>query len=861
MASIVEEWDTRSNMEAQGSVLRTKAEANHDITDSFGPMQQEAADFVGGMQQDPAQQAQGEDGQPQFTDGQIMSLFKSALNQGLEHQQRQMNRWERAYRAWKNEHAADSKYRAARYRGRSRLFRPKTRATTRRKQAEAAAALFSTQDAIIIGPANKGEQMQQIGADVIQELVNFRLDRSNENAGIPWFMISMGAHFAAQTTGLCCSKQYWEYKTEDYTEEVPMQMEHPVTGEMLDLGTTLQTKQRIVRDRPRVRLFPAEDVIRDPAAAWEDQSQESSYLILRYPMTVSDAKVFIESQSETSKVRFRDIKEQEILGAAGPAGQSGSQNDAAMRRARSNDGQDRLNDYAVDPAFRPVWLHECFMRIEGKDYVFWTLADKTLISDPVLTRDAYPEQGGARPVTIGVATLEPFEIDPMAPVEAWQPLQQEINDIVNLRLDTVKQTIAPLAVVRKGRGVDVKAVQNRSPDSVVYVTEKDDLTFDRPGDVSQSSYVEMEKLNADFDETAGNFSIGSVQTNRQLGETVGGMNLMSSNANAMGEFDLRVWIETWAEPVLRQIVKLEQYYEDDQVVLAIAGHKAQVFQKFTGNPDWDNLLTQQVTLTCNVGIGAADPMMTLAKFGNATQIVTGLFTGPLAAAAKAPEIVDEVFGKAGFKNASERFFEFEDKDPRIQQAMAMIEDLQGQLAEAAKAAEDKSADRASKENIAKLNAVTTLAAQEHQQQAAVDQQFNTLIGELGKAEHAHSMGMEKDQAQQQFQADQAGQDRAAQQDQQMTQIAAKQMQPPAAAQQPQQPQPQAQAPDMTPIQQQIDALARMQQQTAQMLMGMQQQIVRSFDVLAQIVAAPKTIQRDENGRPIGSVPDLSGIQR
>ena len=66
----------------------------------------------------------------------------------------------------------------------------------------------------------------------------------------------------------------------------------------------------------------------------------------------------------------------------------------------------------------------------------------------------------------------------------------------------------------------------------------------------------MERLNADFDDLAGNFSIGSVQTNRSLGETVGGMKMMTSNANAAGEFDLRIFVETWVEPTLRQIVKL-----------------------------------------------------------------------------------------------------------------------------------------------------------------------------------------------------------------------------------------------------------------------------------------------------------------
>jgi hypothetical protein len=55
-------------------------------------------------------------------------------------------------------------------------------------------------------------------------------------------------------------------------------------------------------------------------------------------------------------------------------------------------------------------------------------------------------------------------------------------------------------------------------------------------DVTASSYAEQDRLNVDFDELLGNFSRSSVQTNRKLNETVGGMALISQGANQLTEF-------------------------------------------------------------------------------------------------------------------------------------------------------------------------------------------------------------------------------------------------------------------------------------------------------------------------------------
>lgn len=706
MPIVSEEWETKSNLEAQGSSIRGREQKQPNLEVIEGGASQQPQASMEESEEDPDD--------PGLSKGEILTLIKNAHQQGVSYQQTILQpRWNASYLAFNNKHTSDSKYSTPRWRGRTRLFRPKTRGTARKKSAEAAAALFSTSDVVLVSPQNPGDKLQQASAAIIHELLNFRLDRSSENAGIPWFMTAMGAHLTATQTSCCISKQYWEYKQEFVGWE-DVEVEQPLDLQALGLDQIegiepmpvieRRKKFKTVKDKPVIRLYPPEDVIKDPGADWTNQSQDSSYLILKNPMALREAREFLKSNNEHSALQFIELLDADLWGAAG-ASQGDSGTAANVRRSREVAGNDRYSDQAVDLEFRTVWLHENFMRINDKDFVFWTLGIDKLVSNIVPVSKAYPEQGGARPVTIGVATIEPFKIDPMSPIESWQPLQQEINDLVNLSLDATKQGVSPLTLVKRGRSVDIKAIQNRSPDTVAYVQDVEDVKFDRPGGPSPESHVAMERMNADFDDLAGNFSIGSVQTNRALGDTVGGMKMMTNNANAMGEYDLRVWIETWVEVALRQLVKLIQYYESDENVIAVAAGKAKLLQKFNVDAITNQMLTSQVVIICNVGLGSADPMLGLQKFGEAAKIAGGIIgVEQFQKRVKADEIINEVFGKAGYKDASERFFnKAAEEDPRLAEAQQVIQQMQGALGEAENAVKDKSEDRASKERITDKN--------------------------------------------------------------------------------------------------------------------------------------------------------------
>jgi hypothetical protein len=117
-----------------------------------------------------------------------------------------------------------------------------------------------------------------------------------------------------------------------------------------------------------------------------------------------------------------------------------------------------------------------------------------------------------------------------------------------------------------------------------------------------------------------------VQTNRSLNETVGGMKLLARRCQHVADFDLEVFVETWAEPTLFQVLRLEEYYESDAKVLEIAGERAQLYEKFGVNEITDEMLLAESTLTIKVGVGSSnDPQQRLQNFMMAAGALQQIF--------------------------------------------------------------------------------------------------------------------------------------------------------------------------------------------------------------------------------------------
>lgn len=532
--------------------------------------------------------------------------------------------WETAIAHQNSEHAPGSKYNGDAYRSRSKTFRPKTRTNNLNSEALFARAVFATNDLVSITPVNDNDEMQEASAEINQQLLQYRLTHT-----IPWFLTVMGAYQDTRVQGVCLSYQSWEYDA---------------------------VGDEVRKDEPTIELMPPENGRFDPNADWRDPVNSSPYFIRLVPMYAGEAK---------DKAEARGWREYS-LSAYVTAGQEGK--DDQTRQQREGQGRvDPAEDGAERNEFELVWLHENFVRTpEGDDHVYWTIGTKHLLSDPVPVQEMYPHlKRGERPCVLGVCVLEAHKNYPMSPTSLIAPLQNDANDIANQRFDNVKLVLNKRYLTRRGaQGMDVQALSRSVPGGSVMVNDVDkDVRIIETPDVTSSSYAEQDRIDLAIDEMTGTMSQQTVQNNRNLNETVGGMNLMSQGADAISEYSFRVFIETWLEPVLRQLVRMEQYYEDDQTVLAIAAEKAELYQKFGIDQVTDDLLQSELTINVNVGFGNTNPQQKLERFNYALQSVAGLLPG-MAQRLDEDEVAKEIFGKSGYRDGQRFFKPVEEMPPQ-----------------------------------------------------------------------------------------------------------------------------------------------------------------------------------------------------
>jgi len=594
-----------------------------------------------------------------------LSIAEEAYNTSTSYYDTNLRKtWDDNLRHFYGRHAAGSKYNSSAYQNKSKVFRNKTRAAIRNNEAAGAAAFFANMDVVSVEPQNPDDRTQVASARINQELLTYRLGKT-----VPWFITCMGALQDAQAIGAVISKQDWVYE-----EREEYELETDETGlPMLDEkgNPRIVTNRKVVKDYPRVKLYPVENCRIDPGADWTDPIGTSPYVILLNPMYVGDIKTKMEKPDpKTGKAPWKKLSDKQIIASI-------HQKYDSTQMERTSKQEDRYDEsYPGDLSdFEICWVHENFVRKDGEEWVYYTLGTKELLSDPVRLEEAYFH--GERPIVMGCCIIETHKVFKSGICELGKNNQQELNEIANNRLDNVKLVLNKRYFVKRGQQVDLRSIVNNVAGSATLMNDPSgDVKPVDFNDVTSSSYQEQDRLNVDFDELIGTFSASTIQTNRKLNETVGGMEMLKGGVNSLVEYLLKTFTETWVEPVLRQLVKLEQKYETDTVVLQIAAQRAQIYQRFGIDQVTDELLNQELTTTVNVGMGATDPMMGIQKFLYGLNMIKEIMAEPIPGM-NIKEIAEEIWGRLGYKTG-ERFFS-QEEDPRMEQMQQIIQQLQQEL--------------------------------------------------------------------------------------------------------------------------------------------------------------------------------------
>lgn len=551
-------------------------------------------------------------------------------------------KWERSLSHFQSRHGSGRPYSAPNYK-RSRVFRPKTRTSIKGQEAALTAAVFSTLEAVNVEALNPQNQEAVASAAINKALMNYRLHRGT----IPWFLTTVGAFQDTKVYGLCVSHQYWDYRVDTQIIPAVDQDGQPVMGDSPSGPVAMGVEKKRVRaDRPVCDLLEPENFRFDPMADWRDPIGTSPYLIMLKPMYAGEVMEMMElGPSKTGQAPWRKYDMGQILSTR-------RELESQTRRAREGTRTDPAQEQ-VGNAYTTLWAHLNIIRVDGDDLAYWTLGTELVMTEPVLLSEMYPHlREGERPFVLGISAIEAHKNYPAGDVEQGSGLQEEINDIANQRMDNVKLVLNKRYHVRRGSQVDLDALIRNVPGGGVHMNdiEKDVKVVNTP-DVTGSSYQEQDRLSVEFDDMLGSFSQSSVMNNRNLNETVGGMDKMGSSANSITDYGIRIFLSTWIEKVLSQLVRMEQMYETDEVVLAIAADDSKLFTKFGFSAVTDSLLRHDLHVQGDLGIGNTDPIKRVERliFGiSKTAEIPGV-----AERIKGQAVTQEVFGALGYRNGKQ----------------------------------------------------------------------------------------------------------------------------------------------------------------------------------------------------------------
>lgn len=561
------------------------------------------------------------------------------------------NRMISAMARFNSEHPKESKYWSEAFKRRSRLFRPKTRSVVRAREAKAIISLFASSDIVNVRPVPDDTQAAA-DARIQEKLLNYRMQEDDR-----WYKFVGGSVQDADRQGFVIGKTYWEY------EEGAQYWQRNAPGMEIfgpERGVNFVTR----RDRPAFQLVPVERFYFSPAADWMNVVESSPFLIEIMPMYIADIRK--HEKNPRAKLKYRHLTDGQLLSG----GHAAEWNPIRIQRERNR--LDRYERGSTPTDYAVAWIHRNILKIDGEDYVFDTVGEGGLLLSDVTPLEQFDPRG-YRPYVVGSTLFEAHNPFNYGTVNLMAQMQDEINDVANLRIDATKMASAGRTFIKRNTAIDMQALARFSPGASVEMDNPStDIKWDRPNPPPASSFDENNLLNLELDDLVGNFSQSSVANNQNLNETVGGMQILGTTADQLSEYDLHTLTKTFLTKILAQVMDLEKHWETSTKLATIIGGQMAV----TATQFWKALDTES-KVVINVGFGATNPAKRVQRLQTALTTVAQV-SPMILYQSNQIELVKEIMASAGIDDIS-RFFPFandqpgQKQDPKIQ---ALQEQLQ-----------------------------------------------------------------------------------------------------------------------------------------------------------------------------------------
>jgi len=438
-----------------------------------------------------------------------------------------------------NKKLIHSKHLTARKVGQSALFVPMIEQFHYRKQADHFFAFTGDNPVSLKQTLTSSKE----GATIMERVVNFYV---KEAGGIDWDTSVLNCAHNALTYNFAPWFVDWDRDTEEVETEV----------EALDDNgniTIVNSKtERELYSYPTLEILSPDDVRIDPSVGWNEVGLARFGIIRRWR-----DKAFAEKMERNGD--WPEIEDSFFV----------KDNKAGSRLKQTAQDVQAISNATID-GFIEVW-YSYFFNDEGIPVRAVTIEGKKVLEDEAELEFDTSEADGSDPWPFGVGCIyaEPHQLYTRALPQKLKMLNVERNARRNQRMDNVALSLNPEKYMSKNAGIDPAVLSRSIAGKVVTVASKDSVWWDRPPDVTASSYQEENVITSDAEQLVSE-SAQRTGGSSQRKETATVAKIQASNANTSVSLDTGVFGLTFPKRAVRKIISMIRQAAPPELFIAAA---------------------------------------------------------------------------------------------------------------------------------------------------------------------------------------------------------------------------------------------------------------------------------------------------
>lgn len=437
-----------------------------------------------------------------------------------------------------------------------RLFIPKTFVNTQRIAVDVLETFFFDPEEIVDVKVNKEIPLDHVR--LVKTLLNHRLN----GHPIDFYQEAYEATINSIRNMICVFKVWPQVETETSTEK-------NLETQTLEDGTSYQTYvdkkvKRIKYFEPRIECVPPEDLFFSKRATWKNYYKYP--MIHRYKRTRAELRLMgYKNVDYVAEVHMED------------------QLNDVVKYQRRQDYQTLFNDASDVQDQEEVWVFECwdFMpdedgKLKSGSYILLgdmlapNVVGRGWVENDLPYRFS-PFEHNRPPIILGEAYPEPHRLEGKSYPQITEALQKETNAQRNQEREAVARDLRATTYVNRDANVDLLALTNKRIGSYVLGDGPAGEAIQQLQPNNSAAILQRTQARTDND-----YAETGLPPLLQGSDAPGDQSATESfqqltNANKKIAFVIKNLAYTAFLPVFRYLLRLEQAYETEEYIQAVAG--------------------------------------------------------------------------------------------------------------------------------------------------------------------------------------------------------------------------------------------------------------------------------------------------